>query len=104
MRLQLIAALMMAWSCGSTTPLPQTPTTLAITDVSTASGTVTVRGVLTLAPDAFGPWTVSTDPAGDAAAPTGTADEIAGPSEAVASEGRGGQVAEVGGDPPEEKP
>ncbi|MDQ3951094.1 MAG: amidohydrolase family protein [Gemmatimonadota bacterium] len=34
MRLQLIAALMMAWSCGSGTPPAQTPTTLAITDVA----------------------------------------------------------------------
>jgi imidazolonepropionase-like amidohydrolase len=34
MRLHLIAALTMAWSCGSATPLAQTPTTLAITDVA----------------------------------------------------------------------
>jgi hypothetical protein len=33
-RLHPIAALLMAWSCGGTTPLAQTPNTLAITDVA----------------------------------------------------------------------
>ena len=40
----------------------------------------------------------------DAGAPSGSANQIAGPSEPVASEGNVGQEGEVGGDPPEEKP